>query len=344
MKIGSIIRKHRKIMDMTQEEMANRLGVTTPAVNKWENNNTLPDITLLAPIARLLNITTDELLSFRDELTTEEINHFISKIQKNLDEKDYDEVFVSARKKIEEYPNCETLIWQTAVVLNARLTVIDLSDKEKYEDAILGWYEQCLQSENDQIRRMAADSLFNIYFQKKNYEKALKYTVYFSQDNPESKRMKALIYSKTGRKEDAYRLFEELVFSEYQHMQIVLNDLRILYMEDNNYKMVNKLVDLSSSIASVFEMGRYSEVSIGLDAAVWKKDASRTAEIIQELLESINTICDFTKSSLYQHMNFKETGTELSDSFRKELLKSLKDEPLDYMEGNGFWENLKNEF
>ena len=37
MDIGSIIKKYRKNIGLTQEEMANRLGVTTPAVNKWEN-------------------------------------------------------------------------------------------------------------------------------------------------------------------------------------------------------------------------------------------------------------------------------------------------------------------
>ncbi len=51
MSIGSVIRKYRKEAGMTQEEMANRLGVTTPAVNKWENGNSNPDIELLAPIA-----------------------------------------------------------------------------------------------------------------------------------------------------------------------------------------------------------------------------------------------------------------------------------------------------
>ncbi|WP_148511407.1 helix-turn-helix domain-containing protein, partial [Hungatella hathewayi] len=59
MQPGEVIRKYRKNKDMTQEEMAKRLGVTAPAVNKWENGNALPDITLLAPIARLLGITTD---------------------------------------------------------------------------------------------------------------------------------------------------------------------------------------------------------------------------------------------------------------------------------------------
>lgn len=36
MNIGEVIRKFRKLKNLTQEEMANRLGVTAPAVNKWE--------------------------------------------------------------------------------------------------------------------------------------------------------------------------------------------------------------------------------------------------------------------------------------------------------------------
>lgn len=37
MQIGEVIRKNRKNRNLTQEEMASRLGVTAPAVNKWEN-------------------------------------------------------------------------------------------------------------------------------------------------------------------------------------------------------------------------------------------------------------------------------------------------------------------
>lgn len=43
MSLGQVIRKHRKIRNLTQEEMAGRLGVTAPAVNKWENENSLAE-------------------------------------------------------------------------------------------------------------------------------------------------------------------------------------------------------------------------------------------------------------------------------------------------------------
>jgi transcriptional regulator with XRE-family HTH domain len=42
MQVGNIIRKYRKDKNLTQEEMAKRLGVTAPAVNKWENGYSLP--------------------------------------------------------------------------------------------------------------------------------------------------------------------------------------------------------------------------------------------------------------------------------------------------------------
>lgn len=326
---------------MTQEEMANRLGVTTPAVNKWENNNTLPDVALLAPVARLLGITTDELLSFKDELTAEEINQFLSQIQKDLEEKDYYDVFLSAKTIIQEYPNCESLIWQLAVILDARRMAKNISNKENYEDTILGWYERCLHSENEQMRSQAADSLFHFYFRKEDYEKALHYTEFFSRENPARKRKEALVYSKTGRKEAAYQAYEELLFSGYQHIQMTLNNLRILYMEDDDREMANKLVSVSSAVASIFEMGRYNEVCVGLDVAAWEKNVARTAQIMRDILDNLGTIGDFTKSKLYQHMVFKTVGPEFADGFRKELLKLLGDESYSYMQGNEYWKSLE---
>ena len=77
MDMGVVIKKYRKEAGMTQEEMANRLGVTTPAVNKWENGNSKPGIELLAPIARLLDISLDTLLSFHEKLSDAEIEEII---------------------------------------------------------------------------------------------------------------------------------------------------------------------------------------------------------------------------------------------------------------------------
>ena len=109
MQLGQVIRKYRKNKNMTQEEIAGRLGVTAPAVNKWENGASMPDIMLLAPIARLLGITTDILLSFREELTAEEIKALVYEANSMLKEKPYEEAFLWVKKKLEQYAaGCNT--------------------------------------------------------------------------------------------------------------------------------------------------------------------------------------------------------------------------------------------
>lgn len=49
MKFHEILRQRRLALGLTQEQLAQRLGVSAPAVNKWERNNSYPDITLLPP-------------------------------------------------------------------------------------------------------------------------------------------------------------------------------------------------------------------------------------------------------------------------------------------------------
>lgn len=60
--LGSRITYHRKQLGMTQDKLAEQLGVTAQAVSKWENDQSCPDIAMLPRLADLFGITTDELL------------------------------------------------------------------------------------------------------------------------------------------------------------------------------------------------------------------------------------------------------------------------------------------
>lgn len=64
LKIGEKIRAKRRERDLTQEELANILGVSKAAVSKWENEESYPDITMLPQIAQLFHITMDELFNY----------------------------------------------------------------------------------------------------------------------------------------------------------------------------------------------------------------------------------------------------------------------------------------
>lgn len=71
--IGNRIAAYRKEKQMTQEDLAQHLGVSPQAVSKWENDQTCPDISLLPQLAKLLGVTTDELLSGKQELATAKV-------------------------------------------------------------------------------------------------------------------------------------------------------------------------------------------------------------------------------------------------------------------------------
>lgn len=62
-KIGNFIRKMRNEKKMTQQELAEKIGVTDRAISKWENGRGTPDITLLIPLSKELSITVLELLN-----------------------------------------------------------------------------------------------------------------------------------------------------------------------------------------------------------------------------------------------------------------------------------------
>lgn len=63
---GAVIRKIREAKKMTQEELADKLFVSSKAVSKWETGQGFPDISLIEPLASALGISVIELLSGED--------------------------------------------------------------------------------------------------------------------------------------------------------------------------------------------------------------------------------------------------------------------------------------
>lgn len=62
--LGKRISQNRKRLKLTQDQLAEQLGVTAQAVSKWENDQSCPDITILPRLAEIFGTTTDELLGY----------------------------------------------------------------------------------------------------------------------------------------------------------------------------------------------------------------------------------------------------------------------------------------
>lgn len=75
MELGKRIKKLRFKAGMTQEQLANRLGVTPQAVSKWENSTAMPDITLLPVLAGAFGVTIDDLFDLTVEQKLQRIEN-----------------------------------------------------------------------------------------------------------------------------------------------------------------------------------------------------------------------------------------------------------------------------
>lgn len=73
MNIGNKIRELRKQRGITQEQLAESIGISFQAVSKWENNIALPDITLVPVLASYFGVSMDELFDFN----LKEIEHAV---------------------------------------------------------------------------------------------------------------------------------------------------------------------------------------------------------------------------------------------------------------------------
>ena len=80
--LGMRIALLRKQKPITQEELAEKMGVSSQAVSKWENDLSCPDIQSLPRLARLLGVTVDELLSGKSQ----DVQMLSPSDRKNLDQ------------------------------------------------------------------------------------------------------------------------------------------------------------------------------------------------------------------------------------------------------------------
>ncbi len=341
MQVGDIIRKHRKDKNITQEEMAKRLGVTAPAVNKWENGNSLPDISLLSPIARLLNISIDTLLSHEKEISDEEAGHLVEEANELLKTEDFDNVFLWIKQCLVEHPSSYYLILWMARIFDSHLSMADIADRDRYDGYILDCYVRALESSDETLRRSAAEALYYFHINKKQYEQAEEYLVYFSEENPERKRKQAMIYSNTGRQNDACKMYEELLYAGYQSLSMTFHDIYILALQEKDLKKAHMIVQKIRGLAHLFEFGEYHEVSAGLELATIEKNETDTLYIMERMLANLESIYAFTKSPLYSHMEFKERNHGFVSEIREDLKKGFRDEEIyAYLKDNPQWMDL----
>ena len=102
LQIGENIRVLRKEKGITQEKLAELLGVTSQAVSRWESGAGYPDMDQLPGLASLLEVSMDTLLGY--DGTVEKQNRLVLEISAMIGRGEREEGIRSAREALEMYP------------------------------------------------------------------------------------------------------------------------------------------------------------------------------------------------------------------------------------------------
>ena len=106
---GKRICRLRKQANMTQRELANLLGISEPAVCKWETDSSMPDIMLLTPLARALHTDLNTLLSYEETVSQEQVKAFADNAVETGRTEGINAEMLYWKERLREYPNSELL-------------------------------------------------------------------------------------------------------------------------------------------------------------------------------------------------------------------------------------------
>ena len=324
MQINEVIKEKRKALDMTQEQVAAYLGVTAPAVHKWEKGISLPDVAILPALARLLKIDLNTLFSFEQDLTDAEINLFCNDVISKIQTEGYNAGFTLSKEKIQEYPNCEKLIFHIASLLDGGLTLFCVEEPEKYSEEIERLYERSSKAEDVRVRNSSNQLLIYKALQKKDFEKAERLWETLPDAAPDKKMMKATICNYQEKYEEATKLLEEKLYSLAAELQNCLVNLLQTFEKAEKEDEMQFCTETLKRHIDNFGLWQYGKHMADYQLAVAKKDREKITEFSQKMLESMDEKYRLHDFPLYREIPTKEDGSSNMSIMKNALIESLK--------------------
>lgn len=326
MKINETIRQRRIERNLTQEQVANYLGVTAPAVNKWEKGTSYPDITTLPALARILETDLNTLLSFKEELTEQEIAIFLNTLSELLEKEGFLKVYEIAMEKIREYPVCYPLLLNVAMFLEGAgmYSKEGKKDLKIHKKEIEALYHRVLNSPNQNEKNYAQSMLISKYIQRKEYEKAEE----MLQSLPEKtsvdkKQLQINLFLSRGKLEEAAKLEEEKLFSSITEIQSVLLMLMEIALKQERKEDAEYFAEVSKQAAKLFDLWEYYSYAAHFQLYLAQKDRVKCLKILFPMMKALTKSWEINQSPLYRHIKTKKTEKGFGLKLRKALVQEL---------------------
>ena len=122
------LRHEKKI---TQEQLADFVGVTKASVSKWETGQSMPDILLLPQIAAFFDVTIDELLGYEPQLSREQIRKIYFELAADFAKEPFELVIEECRKLGKQYYSCYPFLYQLCGLYMNHFMLAEKEEKQK---------------------------------------------------------------------------------------------------------------------------------------------------------------------------------------------------------------------
>ena len=116
--LASNIREFRKQRNLTQEQLAEALGITVGAVYKWESGRSTPEVSLLIELADMFEVSVDALLGY--EVRNNDREHIVARLKKYIYDHVLEEALQDAEKALKKYPNNFEIVYYCAKLYGTR--------------------------------------------------------------------------------------------------------------------------------------------------------------------------------------------------------------------------------
>lgn len=344
MKINDIIKKKRITLGMTQEQVADYLGVSTPAVNKWEKGGCYPDITLLPALARLLKVDLNTLLSFNDDLSEKEIGDFLNELYEVVSTKGFNTAYEVAIDKIQQFPNCYKLILSTATMLSGMICMFGVDNREYYEEQIEALYVRVLESEDLEVRNEATSMLINKYLERNEYKKAQSCIDKLPTVTYDKNMLQGRLYIKKGEFDKASELFSYKLIEASTDIFTILISMMEIALKDGRKEDAKYFAEILEKTTDLYDLWDYNGQVGYFQLYSDEKDADNFVIVLKKMLEAMKKPWNPSKSKLYANMkvNQSEEGFEqFIDTFVNTLKSDIEGE-LGFVKNNEEFNELIN--
>ena len=348
--IGEKIRILRKNNGITQEQLAEVLEVSTPAVSKWESGQTYPDISLLPIIARYFQVTIDFLFDFSNELSDEDIKAICDDVVKKFESLQ----FIFAQKEWENYlrkfPTYYPLRYELATIAIFNLhKASSLEEMYTFANKIIGVYEQCTNSDELKIKQGAYFQMANLYIMQQDFDRAETVLNKLPTQFANPKLLLSMIYIGNNNLEKANRNIQENIYRAVIDIIGELgNMISILCLnESENTDKILDLLNNQKDIITIFDLDPMCGVGKRLQLSKILAQNKEYEKLEKELEEVIDILEKYPHGlrSINDIPFFKDTDLDIvqdSKRFPTYGYSMLVNQIFTLIEGNKDFQSIKS--